>query len=133
MKIIKRNGSEAVFDITKIIAAITKANHVVQEEQRLTQAQILAIADKVQQICAGRSHAMGVEDTRLGYTWRDYVPVEGTPGRIAVMLQPEMLSAVREQMEKNPGTKTKIKKALLELAGMHGVSENPVLLFYTLR
>ena len=62
MKIIKRNGSEAVFDITKIIAAITKANHVVQEEQRLTQAQILAIADKVQQICAGRSHAMGVEE-----------------------------------------------------------------------
>ena len=78
-------------------------------------------------------HAMGVEDTRLGYTWRDYVPVEGTPGRIAVMLQPEMLSAVREQMEKNPGIKTKIKKALQELAGRHGVSENPVLLLYTLR
>ena len=29
MKIIKRNGSEAVFDITKIISAITKANKVV--------------------------------------------------------------------------------------------------------
>ena len=35
MKIIKRNGSEAVFDITKIIAAITKGNHVVPESQRL--------------------------------------------------------------------------------------------------
>ena len=38
MKIIKRNGSEAVFDISKIIAAITKANNVVKEDQRLTQA-----------------------------------------------------------------------------------------------
>ena len=36
MKIIKRNGSEAVFDITKIISAITKANKVVPEAQRLT-------------------------------------------------------------------------------------------------
>ena len=62
MKIIKRNGSEAVFDITKIIAAITKANHSVEEGQRLTQAQILSIADKVQQACESRSHAMGVEE-----------------------------------------------------------------------
>ncbi len=37
MKIIKRNGiREAVFDITKIIAAITKANNVVAESQRMT-------------------------------------------------------------------------------------------------
>ena len=41
MKIIKRNGSEAVFDITKIIAAITKANHVVPESQRLTKEHII--------------------------------------------------------------------------------------------
>ena len=34
MKIIKRNGSEAVFDISKIIAAVNKANNVVQEDQR---------------------------------------------------------------------------------------------------
>lgn len=39
MKIIKRNGSEAVFDITKIIAAITKANKVVPDAQRLTKQQ----------------------------------------------------------------------------------------------
>ena len=36
MKIIKRNGSEAVFDISKIIAAVTKANNVVASNQRLT-------------------------------------------------------------------------------------------------
>ena len=46
MKIIKRNGSEAVFDITKIIAAITKANHVVPESQRLTKEQIIEISDQ---------------------------------------------------------------------------------------
>ena len=36
MKIIKRNGSEATFDLMKIIAAVTKANNVVSEEDRLT-------------------------------------------------------------------------------------------------
>ena len=41
MKIIKRNGSEAVFDITKIISAISKANKVVPEAQRLTKQQII--------------------------------------------------------------------------------------------
>ena len=46
MKIIKRNGSEAVFDITKIISAITKANKVVPEAQRLTKQQIIEISDQ---------------------------------------------------------------------------------------
>ena len=36
MKIIKRNGSEAVFDIMKIISAVTRANNVVEEADRLT-------------------------------------------------------------------------------------------------
>ena len=49
MKIIKRNGSEAVFDISKIIAAVTKANNVVASNQRLTKEQITAIADDVAQ------------------------------------------------------------------------------------
>ena len=62
MKIIKRNGSEAVFDITKIIAAITKANNVVPANQRLHQEQIIQIADKVQCACRDRSHAMNVEE-----------------------------------------------------------------------
>ena len=62
MNIIKRNGSEAVFDITKIIAAITKANHVVPESQRLTKEQIIEISDHVQTSCLSRSHAMNVEE-----------------------------------------------------------------------
>ena len=62
MKIIKRNGSEAVFDITKIIAAVTKANNVVPANQRLTKEQILSIADDVSRQCQSRGHAMNVEE-----------------------------------------------------------------------
>ena len=62
MKIIKRNGSEAIFDISKIIAAVTKANNVVPVDQRLKKEQILHIADEVQGVCEGRGHAMNVEE-----------------------------------------------------------------------
>ena len=62
MKIITRNGSEAVFDITKIIAAITKANKVVPDAQRLTKQQIIEISDHVQEVCYARGHAMNVEE-----------------------------------------------------------------------
>ena len=62
MKIIKRNGSDAVFDISKIIAAVTKANNVVASNQRLTKEQITAIADDVAQECQSRNHAMNVEE-----------------------------------------------------------------------
>ena len=62
MKIIKRNGSEAVFEISKIIAAVTKANNVVASNQRLTKEQITAIADDVAQECQSRNHAMNVEE-----------------------------------------------------------------------
>ena len=62
MKIIKRNGSEAVFDITKIISAISKANKVVPEAQRLTKQQIIEISDHVQEVCFARGHAMNVEE-----------------------------------------------------------------------
>ena len=62
MKIINRNGSEAVFDISKIIAAVTKANNVVASNQRLTKEQITAIADDVAQECQSRNHAMNVEE-----------------------------------------------------------------------
>ncbi len=45
MKIIKRNGSEVAFDITKIIVAITKANDSVEEVDRMTPVQIQRIAE----------------------------------------------------------------------------------------
>ncbi len=62
MKIIKRNGSEAVFDITKIIAAITKANDVVGEDLRMTATQIRRIADSVEKSCTELGRSPAVEE-----------------------------------------------------------------------
>ena len=62
MKIMKRNGSEAVFDISKIIAAIEKANITVKEEERLNQPQILHIASTVEKNCKEMHRAPSVEE-----------------------------------------------------------------------
>ena len=62
MKIIKRNGSEAVFDITKIISAITKANDVVAEDLRMTPMQIRRIAESVERACIDMGRAPAVEE-----------------------------------------------------------------------
>ena len=62
MKIIKRNGSEAVFDITKIIVAITKANDVVDENIRMTPTQIQRIAESVELACQKMNRSLSVEE-----------------------------------------------------------------------
>ena len=62
MKIIKRNGSEAVFDITKIIVAITKANDVVDENLRMTPTQIQRIAESVELACQKMNRSISVEE-----------------------------------------------------------------------
>ena len=62
MKIIKRNGSEAIFDIMKIITAVTKANNVVKEDERLTPMQIRRIAESVENSCLGMNRALSVEE-----------------------------------------------------------------------
>ena len=62
MKIIKRNGSEAVFDISKIITAITKANNADENTKELTSEQILQIASSVEESCAKMNRAMSVEE-----------------------------------------------------------------------
>jgi len=64
MKIIKRNGSEAVFDITKIIMAITKANETVEEKDRLTPQQIRRIAESVVLACEGLGRSPVVEEVQ---------------------------------------------------------------------
>ena len=62
MKIIKRNGSEVVFDITKIIMAITKANETVAEADRMTPVQIQRIAQSVELQCQKMNRAPTVEE-----------------------------------------------------------------------
>ena len=62
MKLIKRNGSEAVFDITKIIVAITKANNADEHTRELTQEQIVSIASQVEERCQAMGRAPSVEE-----------------------------------------------------------------------
>ena len=62
MKVIKRNGSEVVFDITKIIKAITQANNAVEEAARMTPMQIKRIAEAVELNCIRMNRAPGVEE-----------------------------------------------------------------------
>ena len=62
MKVIKRNGSEVAFDISKIIVAITKANEAVEEEARMTPMQIRRIAEAVELSCIRMNRAPEVEE-----------------------------------------------------------------------
>ena len=62
MKIIKRSGAEDEFDISKIVAAVTKANKEVIEKDRLTPEQIKDIAKKVTLTCSNMNRTASVEE-----------------------------------------------------------------------
>ena len=64
MKIIKRNGAEVPFDITKIITAVTKASDSVGGQDRLTREQITQIAAAVTDQCQQLSRAVSVEEVQ---------------------------------------------------------------------
>ncbi len=62
MRIIKRSGTELAFDISKIIAAVYKANAVVEADKQLSKARIDAIADQVEKQCLAMNRAVHVEE-----------------------------------------------------------------------
>ena len=62
MKIIKRNGAEVVFDIEKIIMAVTKANEAAEENVRMTPLQIRRISESVQISCEEMGRSPSVEE-----------------------------------------------------------------------
>ena len=62
MKIIKRNGAEVVFDVDKIIMAVTKANNAVEEKVRMTPLQIRRIAESVTIACNEMGRSPSVEE-----------------------------------------------------------------------
>ncbi len=64
MKIIKRNGAEVPFDITKIITAVTRASDSVGGKSRLTKEQINQIADAVTDQCQALNRAVSVEEVQ---------------------------------------------------------------------
>ena len=61
MKIIKRNGEEVVFDIHKIITAISKANNEVPPSEQMSKSTIESIAQDIEKQCAAENHEMNVE------------------------------------------------------------------------
>lgn len=65
MRVIKRNGAEVEFDIIKIIAAVTKANDVVDEDARMTPVQIQRIAESVELACQSLGRAPRVRSPGL--------------------------------------------------------------------
>ena len=62
MKLIKRNGSEVIFDREKIAAAVTKANYAVEESKRITEQDIDNIALEVERLCLTMVRSAGVEE-----------------------------------------------------------------------
>ena len=62
MRIIKRSGTEVAFDISKIVAAVEKANNEVVETDRLTADQIKEIAKKVTLTCDSMNRTFSVEE-----------------------------------------------------------------------
>ena len=62
MKIIKRNGAEAIFDPRKIIVAVTKANNSVVPSARMTPVQIKRIAEDVESAALNMHRALSVEE-----------------------------------------------------------------------
>lgn len=62
MRIIKRSGKEVGFDISKIMAAVQKANREVTEADRMSPEQIDEISENVEKICLDMAHTPSVEE-----------------------------------------------------------------------
>ena len=62
MKLIKRNGSEVIFDREKISIAVTKANEAVEESHRISNQDIENIALEVERLCLTMVRSAGVEE-----------------------------------------------------------------------
>ena len=62
MNVIKRNGTEVSFDITKILSAITRANESIGAEKRMTSTQVRRIAESVELACQELGRSPSVEE-----------------------------------------------------------------------
>ena len=123
MKIIKRNGAEVPFDITKIITAVTKASDSVGGKSRLTREQITQIASDVTDQCHALNRAVSVEeiqdmvenklmDIRAHDIARHYITyryvqslkrqTNTTDGRILSLIECQNEEVKQENANKNP-------------------------------
>lgn len=76
MKVIKRNGSEVLYNQQKIKDAVSKANAEVSRVERLSQAQITAIANNVTKIVEQSTHAVSIEDIQ-NYVEKEIMAMRG--------------------------------------------------------
>ena len=104
MRVIKRNGSEVEFDITKIITAITKANEAIEEEVRLTPMQIRRIAEAVELSCIRLNRAPEVAKKYITYRYtRNLVRRSNTTDdKILSLIECCNEEAKQENANKNP-------------------------------
>ena len=110
MKIIKRNGAEVGFDITKIIIAITKANESVEEVDRMTPVQIQRIAESVDLQCQKMNRAPTVEEIQdmvehyitYRYTRSLVRKSNTTDDKILSLIECNNEEAKQENSNKNP-------------------------------
>ncbi len=123
MKIIKRSGEEVKFDITKIIAAVCKANKEVEPIDRLKTEQIHTIAQNVEEICRQSIRAMNVEEiqdevedeimkagayhvarTYITYRYRRQLVRQSntTDSQIMTIIESQNEEAKQENSNKNP-------------------------------
>ena len=101
MKIIKRSGTETVFDITKITAAIMKANKEVPASERLSLQQIQEISDNVEQMCLDMNRSPNVEEIQdmvenqimntVLLHWPESISHIVIPGHLCVNQIPQMI------------------------------------------
>lgn len=76
MKVIKRNGSEVLYNQQKIKDAVSKANAEVSRVERLSQAQITAIANNVTKIVEQSAHSVSIEDIQ-NYVEKEIMAMRG--------------------------------------------------------
>ena len=60
--VIKRNGEEVVFDLSKIVNAVKAANEEVDRIHQMNEYQIVAVADNIAARVGELTHAVNVED-----------------------------------------------------------------------
>ena len=116
MKIIKRNGAEVPFDITKIITAVTKASDSVGGKARLSREQITDIAAAVTDQCQALNRAVSVEEVQ---DMVEKPKVEEAPSRLAVLgryvINPEIFP-ILEHTAPGRGNEIQLTDALKVLA-----------------
>ena len=123
MKVIKRNGSEVDFDITKIIAAITKANDVVEESERMTPMHGMTLSEfTAQMLMKGRvntSYVFYVHPDEIEAITREFAAIGNNLNQIAAFFNSGGIQsrAMLENINHAISCIFEMRKQVAEMAG----------------